>query len=100
MPDKDDPKHKARYERGVEAGRKFGDAVGLDKLGYWLQRVGSAHKKAFLVLVFGFVISCFAYNVYCFVRVSMSRDGRQVSAVARQDSVLNQIIENRKNREP
>ena len=29
MPDKNDPRYRERYERDVEAGRKFADATGL-----------------------------------------------------------------------
>ena len=32
MPDKNDPQYKERYERDVNAGRKFAQATRLDKL--------------------------------------------------------------------
>ena len=32
MPDKDDPKYRQRYEKEVNAGRKFAIVTGIDKL--------------------------------------------------------------------
>ena len=32
MPDKNDPQYRERYERDVDAGRKFAKAVGIDKV--------------------------------------------------------------------
>ena len=69
MPDKEDPKYKERYEREVAAGRKFADATGISWAARHIHSSASAHKGAFLVIVFGIVLVCFAYNIYTMVRV-------------------------------
>lgn len=64
MPDKDDPKYKTRYEKDVEAGRKFARVTRFDKLMGHVQAFATKHGKLFLVIVFGFVIGCLAMNVF------------------------------------
>ena len=59
MPDKNDPKYKERYEREVEAGKRFADKCGISWGAKRLQEVGQEHKMAFLAIVFGFVMVCF-----------------------------------------
>ena len=54
--DKNDPKYKERYEREVEAGKRFADKCGISWGAKRLQEVGQEHKMAFLAIVFGFVI--------------------------------------------
>ena len=53
MPDKNDPKYKERYEREVNAGRRFAQITGLA----WLQehycKWAEAHKKAFFTIMLG-----------------------------------------------
>ena len=56
MPDKNDPKYKERYEREVEAGKRFADKCGISWGAKRLQEVGQEHKMAFLAIVFGFVL--------------------------------------------
>ena len=63
MPDKDDPKYKAKYEKDVEAGRKFARATKFDSLIGHIQVFATKHSKLFLVIVFGFVIGCLAMNI-------------------------------------
>ena len=48
MPDKNDPKYKERYEREVEAGKRFADKCGISWGAKRLQEVGQEHKMAFL----------------------------------------------------
>ena len=89
MPDKDDPKYKERYEREVEAGRKFADRSGISWLAKQIQRFANAHRKGFLVVVFGIVLLCFGYNVTCLVlHFRASKSQRRVTAVERVDSAL------------
>ena len=38
MPDKDDPKYRQRYEKEVNAGRKFAIVTGIDKLAATVQK--------------------------------------------------------------
>ena len=77
MPDKNDPKYKDRYEREVSAGRKFAQAT----------RIDNAHRILFLVIVFGFAIGGFTWNIY---RITMAyRNSRPTrTATEMQDSVL------------
>lgn len=56
MPDKDDPKYRDRYEREVDAGRKFARATKIDKAAAKVQQFANDHKKLFLAIVFGFII--------------------------------------------
>lgn len=64
MPDKNDPQYKERYERDVTAGRKFAKATRIDKVAGKVQGFANVHRTLFLVIVFGFVIGAFAWNVY------------------------------------
>ena len=63
MPDKDDPKYRDRYEKEVDAGRRFAKATKIDKAAAAVQRFANAHKKTFLAIVFGFIIMSFAGNL-------------------------------------
>ena len=56
MPDKNDPKYKERYERDVDAGRRFAKATRIDKAVAKVQGFANAHRTLFLVIVFGFAI--------------------------------------------
>lgn len=97
MPDKNDPKYKERYEREVDAGRKFADKVGISWLARHLQEWGNSHKVAFLVISFGIVIGFFAYNVYHLIQhynYDQQHPGHRPTAVERQDSVLQEILKN------
>ncbi len=53
MPDKNDPKYKERYERDVDAGRRFAKATRIDKAVAKVQGFANAHRTLFLVIVFG-----------------------------------------------
>lgn len=63
MPDKDDPKYKDRYEKEVNAGMKFAKAAKIDKIAISVQSFANTHRKLFLAIVFGVVLSCFALNL-------------------------------------
>ena len=56
MPDRNDPKYKERYERDVEAGRKFAKATRIDKAAAKVQGFANVHRTLFLVIVFAFVL--------------------------------------------
>lgn len=62
MPDKDDPKYKERYERDKAAGARFAQATGISWLAARVALWATEHKKAFLIITFGFVLGCFAFN--------------------------------------
>lgn len=68
MPDKNDPKYKERYEKEVAAGRKFAKTTRIDRAAAKVQGFANAHKTLFLVIVFGFVATCFGINIYRMVR--------------------------------
>lgn len=44
MPDRNDPKYKERYERDVEAGRKFAKATRIDKAAAKVQGFANVHR--------------------------------------------------------
>ena len=50
MPDKNDPQYKEKYERDVNAGRKFAQATRLDKLAAKIQGFANRNKILFLVM--------------------------------------------------
>lgn len=89
MPDKDDPKYKERYEREVKAGRKFAETLHIDKLAASIQRFADRHRTAFLVIVFGFVVGSFAWNIYR-LAVVYNHKPNQRTATEMQDSLLRQ----------
>ena len=53
MPDRDDPKYRDRYEKDVEAGRKFARATRIDRLAGHVQRFAEKHRGVFLTIVKG-----------------------------------------------
>lgn len=87
MPDKDDPQYKEKYEKGVEAGKSFAQALRLDKGAACIQRLATKHSKLFLALVFAFVLFSVGLNLY---RMSTAVRQRPVrtSAVERQEKEL------------
>ena len=89
MPDKDDPKYKERYEREVKAGRKFAETLHIDRLAASIQRFADRHRTAFLVIVFGFVVGSFAWNIYR-LAVVYNHKPNQRTATEMQDSLLRQ----------
>lgn len=88
MPDKNDPKHKERYEREVAAGKKFADASGISWVARKMQEIGQSHKMAFLAVVFGFVLICFSANIVRLLQAYQHGGSRKAVAVERLDSVL------------
>lgn len=87
MPDKDDPKYKERYEREVKAGRKFAETLHIDRFAASIQRFADRHRTAFLVIVFGFVVGSFAWNIYR-LAVVYNHKPNQRTATEMQDSLL------------
>lgn len=87
MPDKNDPKYKDRYEREVKAGRRFAQALRLDKAACIVQHFADIHKKMFLVIVFGFLLLSFGFNMYRITQVYNHKQA-QKSATELQDSLI------------
>ena len=88
MPDKNDPKYRERYEREVEAGRKFADASGISWLARKIHGGASNHKVLFLVVVFGIVLMCFVYNIVTMVKVYNRSNDKGSNAVEQVDRAL------------
>ena len=92
MPDKNDPQYKERYERDVEAGRKFAKATRIDKAAAKVQGFANMHRNLFLFIVFAFVLGGLVWNIYR-ISVVYRHQPVQRTATEMQDSVL---IERRK----
>lgn len=87
MPDKNDPQYRERYEREVNAGQRFAKAARIDRLAMAVQNFANHHSKAFLVIVFGFVIFCFALNLYRFAH-ACNNQNVVPTATERQEHML------------
>ena len=77
MPDKDDPKYRDRYEKDVEAGRKFARATRIDRLAGHVQRFAERHRGVFLAIVIGIVLGCLAVNVVHFTEAVRLRRAQE-----------------------
>ena len=89
MPDKNDPQYKERYERDVEAGRRFARATRIDKAAARVQRFADMHRTLFLAIVLGFVAAALAWNIYRLAVVYRHQPPTR-TATEMQDSVLRQ----------
>lgn len=87
MPDKNDPQYKERYERDVEAGRKFAKATRIDKAAAKVQGFANMHRNLFLFIVFAFVLGGLVWNIYR-ISVVYRHQPVQQTATEMQDSVL------------
>lgn len=87
MPDKNDPQYKERYERDVEAGRKFAKATRIDKAAAKVQGFANMHRNLFLFIVFAFVLGGLVWNIYR-ISVVYRHQPVQRTATEMQDSVL------------
>lgn len=87
MPDKDDPKYKAKYERDVEAGRKFARATRLDRGAAGVQRFAERHTAVFFGTIFLLAAFCFAFSIRRMTLACRYRDQTK-AGTAIQDSLL------------
>ena len=87
MPDKNDPKYKERYERDVDAGRKFAKATRIDKAAAKVQGFANTHRTLFLAIIFGFAICGLTWNIYRLTVVCRYQPSRR-TATEMQDSLL------------
>ena len=92
MPDKNDPKYKERYEKEVAAGRKFAKTTRIDRAAAKVQGFANAHKTLFLVIVFGFVATCFGFNIYRMAKYC-NRQSETKSAIERQETRIHQMMD-------
>ena len=90
MPDKNDPKYKDRNEREVDGVWQFDDKSCMKLLAINIQIWANGHRKAFLALVFGIVIGCFALNIIGMVRSYNASMKHRSTAVEQVDSALRQ----------
>ena len=87
MPDKNDPQYKERYEREVNAGRKFAQTTRIDKVAARVQGFANRHRKIFLSIVFGLVFGILALNIYWLTLVYNFHSSRHTTTEM-QDSLL------------
>jgi len=87
MPDKDDPQYKEQYDREVDAGRRFASWCKLDKFAAKIQELANKHTKAFLIIVFGFIVFSFGMNIYRMGRV-WNQTEKPKNAVEQQDEMM------------
>ena len=90
-PTRTTPKYKKRYEKEVAAGRKFAKTARIDRAAAKVQGFANAHKTLFLVIVFGFVATCFGINIYRMVRYYGHRT-EAASAIERQEGRMKQMM--------
>ena len=91
MPDKDDPQYKARYEKEVDAGKRFARWSHIDILAAKVQRWAMKNEKTFLLLVFGIVIGCFLFNMVSIIRVANATAHKAVTVSERQEQLLDSL---------
>ena len=89
MPDKNDPQYKEKYERDVEAGKKFAKTLKLDKGVSIIQNFASSNRNAFLMIIFIFVFVSLALNIYRMTRAYSTFSSRS-TAVENQEKALPQ----------
>ena len=65
MPDRNDPKYKERYERDIDAGRRFAKATRIDKAAAKVQGFANMHRTLFLVIVILTRYKCNHCHRYC-----------------------------------
>lgn len=87
MPDKHDPQYKERYEREVDAGRRFAKVTRIDKAAAKVQGFANMHRTLFLIIVFTFVAAGLAWNIYR-LTVVYHRQPVKRTATEMQDSIL------------
>ena len=87
MPDRNDPKYKERYEREVNAGRRFAKATRIDKAAAKVQGLATVPRSLFLVSVFASVAAGLPGNTYR-LTVVYHRQPVKRTATEMQDSIL------------
>lgn len=92
MPDRNDPKYRERYEREVEAGRRFAEKSGINWLSVKLCSWAMENKKTFLVSVFGIILFFLACNIIGMVRhmTAAGQQQRRTTAVEMVDKALHE----------
>lgn len=87
MPDKNDPQYRERYEKDVEAGKRFAKTLKLDKGIGCIQKFASTNRHTFLAIIFTFVIASVGLNIYRMVR-AYSTFNNKGTAVRSQEKAM------------
>jgi hypothetical protein len=92
MPDKNDPQYKERYDREVNAGRKFCSWLKLDKAACGVQGYASRHPKRFMAMVVTIILMVLTMNIYRIAQVCYSTADHKehITATQHQAQVLKQ----------
>jgi len=91
MPDKADPQYKERYEKEVDAGRRFARWSRIDLVAARIQAWAVGHQRAFLCIVFGVVIGCFIWNIFGIIRVVKTPTEIHQTVSERQEMLLDSL---------
>lgn len=91
MPDKAAPEYRERYEKEVDAGRRFARWSRIDILAVKIQLWANGHKRTFLGMVFAIVIGCFVWNIMGIIRVVEAHDGRRQTVSEQQEQLLDSL---------
>lgn len=97
MPDKNDPRYKDRYDKEVDAGRRFAQKIRIDKAAFKVQNFANSHRKIFLAMVFGFIAICLSLNIYRMVLVANHKPSG-VTATQYQEELLRKRHEQIRNK--
>ncbi len=94
MPDKNDPQYKDRYEREVNAGRKFARMVGIDKLAARVQQSINTNLRVAKIVIACIILVVIAAN---FARIYslITFFSTPKTATELQDEMLNSKHNNR-----
>lgn len=87
MPDKEDPKYKQRYEKEVDAGRKFAMATGIDKLAAKVQQFAIERKKAFLIILLSILVLQSGLMIYRIYLISSKGQTTQTATERQEEAV-------------
>lgn len=87
MPDKEDPKYKQRYEKEVDAGRKFAMATGIDKFAAKVQQFAIERKKAFFIILLSILAFQSGLMIYRIYMISSKGQTTQTATERQEEAV-------------
>lgn len=77
MPDKEDPKYKDRYEKEVNAGRRFAQKLKIDKFAAMVQQFAEQRTKIFMAIFCTILLLLMAINIARIMQVCQSHGNTQ-----------------------
>lgn len=92
MPDKDDPRYKAKYERQVEAGKRFARFLRLDKLAEKMALFAHRNPRVFFFGIFFFLALMFVSSIYRIYTATVYINRPQSTAVEKQEKELRKVL--------